>query len=70
MTLEIFKKLPIGLYKIYWKESSGGGHSLVSIGVTREGGRWIAPTNWVFPATVNTEILESIESVYPISLPY
>jgi len=38
------KKLPHGLYKVYWKT---GGMSLASVGSTPNGNRWLAPTNWV-----------------------
>lgn len=34
---------PLGLYRIHWVS---GGTSLAAIGQTRDGGRWIAPTNW------------------------
>lgn len=49
MTKKEFFKLPIGLYVIYWQQ--GEGPSIASIGVTTNGGRWIAPDNWVLPAT-------------------
>jgi hypothetical protein len=35
-----------GLYRIHWYD---GGSSLAAIGVGRDGGRWVAPTNWVAP---------------------
>jgi hypothetical protein len=34
----------LGLYKIYWTD---GGSSLAAIGNSREGERWLAPTNWI-----------------------
>ena len=46
MTKEQVKELKSGIYRIYWKS---GGTSLASVGVTRNGGRWIAPINWVLP---------------------
>lgn len=42
-TEEDFPTVPFGLYEIFW---STGGSSLASIGGLRDGGRWIAPTNW------------------------
>ncbi|EPK1516738.1 hypothetical protein JRA67_002531 [Acinetobacter baumannii] len=48
-----------GLYYIFWKE---GGWSYVSVGVTKDGGRWIAPTNWCEPALDQT-IWKKVESV-------
>lgn len=35
-----------GLYRLHWKS---GGSSLAAVGVTNNGGRWIAPVNWVAP---------------------
>lgn len=49
MTKREFFKLPIGLYIISWNNCDGP--SIASIGVTVDGGRWIAPDNWVLPAT-------------------
>jgi hypothetical protein len=43
MTQEQAKKLPHGLYRIFWKE---GGSSLAALGSTHSGRRWIAPCNW------------------------
>jgi hypothetical protein len=45
------EKLQPGIYRIFWKESSGGGDSLAAIGITKKGGRWMAPINWVEPTT-------------------
>lgn len=41
-----------GLYRVYWKS---GGTSLAAIGVTYDGGRWLAPINWTKPSIVFTE---------------
>lgn len=41
-----------GLYRVYWKS---GGTSLAAIGVTDDGGRWLAPINWLKPSVVFTE---------------
>jgi hypothetical protein len=38
---------PPGLYKIYWVGENGS--SLASIGISRDGEQWFAPTNWVSP---------------------
>ncbi len=43
MTREEAKKLPLGLYRIYWKQ---GGYSLAAIGQLDDGNRWMAPINW------------------------
>lgn len=42
------KNIANGIYRIHWKS---GGESLAAVGVTREGGRWLAPINWVAPTT-------------------
>lgn len=42
------KQLEPGLYRIYWRD---GGSSLASVGMEADGARWLAPTNWVVPAT-------------------
>ena len=49
MTLQNFLSLKTGLYKIYWSNGAEGGISIASLGITREGKRWIAPTNWTSP---------------------
>lgn len=36
-----------GLYRVFWDT---GGSSLAAVGVTYNGGRWLAPINWVAPA--------------------
>ena len=41
---------PPGLYRIYWNT---GGFSLAAVGMTSDGGRWIAPTNWISPAAID-----------------
>ena len=40
--------LPAGLYEVYW---TSGGSSEAAIGINSDGSHWIAPTNWVKPAT-------------------
>ena len=45
------RKLKSGIYKIHWKS---GGSSIASIGVMKNGDRWLAPTNWVEPDTSGT----------------
>ncbi|MHA2279531.1 MAG: hypothetical protein ACXAC5_01380 [Promethearchaeota archaeon] len=35
-----------GLYRVFWRS---GGSSLASVGITADGGRWLAPINWVAP---------------------
>jgi len=39
-------KVKIGLYHVFWKD---GGSSLASVGMTKDGGKWLAPINWVAP---------------------
>jgi hypothetical protein len=41
-----------GLYRLHWKD---GGTSLAAIGCEINGGRWLAPTNWVMPVTTADE---------------
>lgn len=41
-----------GLYRVFWKS---GGSSLAAIGVTDDGGRWLAPINWTKPSVAFTE---------------
>ena len=36
-------KLPLGLYRLFWKS---GGWSLSSVGQDQHGNKWIAPVNW------------------------
>lgn len=37
-------KIPLGLYRIYWKNN--GGSSIAAVGNTYDGKRWYAPCNW------------------------
>ncbi len=46
MTRANAKRLPHGLYRVYWK---AGGVSLAAVGSTYSGARWLAPTNWTSP---------------------
>lgn len=48
MTAEEVDALDVGLYVVFWKK---GGRSLAAIGVGEDGQKWIAPANWVMPAT-------------------
>ena len=47
MKLEDVNKLRLGLYIIYWKDDEG--KSLSAIGMSSDGTRWMAPTNWINP---------------------
>jgi hypothetical protein len=58
-----YRNLRNGLYYIYWKS---GGSSLASIGMLRDGGRWIAPTNWSSPSE-NQDIYKEIDFVITIA---
>lgn len=48
MKIEEVDRLPHGVYRLFWKESQGGGTSLASVGSTYTGRRWMAPVNWTF----------------------
>jgi len=44
------KRLPHGVYRVYWKPRVGGGMSLGAVGSFQDGSRWLVCTNWVrFP---------------------
>lgn len=47
MTTKKVKELNSGIYIIFWK---AGGQSTAAIGITRDGFRWMAPLNWVYPS--------------------
>ncbi len=49
MTKDQVNKLPLGVYRIHWKESSGGGSSVAAVGQMHDGQRWLAPANWTAP---------------------
>ena len=67
MIKEDVAKLEPGLYRLWWKESRGGGNSLASVGVTKSGGRWMAPVNWVAPTTdaIQWRSVEEAEMLVP-----
>jgi hypothetical protein len=44
-------QLPLGLYRIEWRNSAGV--SLAAVGMTHDGDRWLAPCNWVRPVDDN-----------------
>jgi len=44
MTREAVQKLPLGVYRIFWKS---GGSSLAAVGNDYAGKRWFAPVNWI-----------------------
>lgn len=54
MTLKETQSLPHGIYRIYWKEEYGGGHSLAAVGSLNDGSKWIACTNWIGKEQVNS----------------
>jgi hypothetical protein len=39
----------LGVFRVEWKESHGGGSSVASIYMDREGTRMLAPANWCGP---------------------
>lgn len=49
------KNLPLGLYRLHWKKSCGGGSSLAAVGMKVDGGRWMAPINWATPTMDDKE---------------
>lgn len=61
-------KLTQGLYIIYWR---GGKKSLASVGLTRDGSRWMAPCNWTgdntHPQIADIHSWFDVESVVLIS---
>lgn len=63
MKFKDVKKLPLGVYRINWKS---GGTSVATIGATANGGRWLAPSNWVSPSD-EKDIWRWIESAILIS---
>jgi hypothetical protein len=48
-------KLPLGLYKILWKE---GGASLAAVGEDDHGNRWFAPSNWLHVPSFDWRIIK------------
>lgn len=44
LTKKQVRALEPGLYILDWKD---GGRSQAAVGVTKDGGRWLAPVNWV-----------------------
>ena len=47
MRVEEANKITPGLYEITWKDTAGGGKSKAAVGLTANGDRWLAPTNWI-----------------------
>lgn len=48
MKQEEVNKIAPGLYRVAWKS---GGSSLAAVGITANGTRWLAPTNWITVVT-------------------
>lgn len=46
MTRHAVIALRPGVYVILWR---AGGTSIAAVGVTADGGRWLAPLNWIEP---------------------
>ena len=65
MTREEFNELPLGLYKIKWKE---GRCSLAAIGSNSTGDRWLAPCNWVYLRASLVPLDETINSIKKVKL--
>ena len=49
ITQDEINNLGVGIYRFYWKS---GGSSILALGVTRDGNRWIAPLNWSYPSDI------------------
>jgi hypothetical protein len=49
-----------GVYRVHW---ASGGDSLATVGVTRDGKRWLAPINWIEPSSPyeDWDAIESME---------
>lgn len=45
-----------GVYRIFWKKSSGGGYSLASLGRTHDGTVWFSPSNWTSENNDNPKV--------------
>lgn len=63
MTLKEAKTLAPGLYRLHWLDGSA---SRAAVGVTENGGRWMAPTNWVAPS-VNQRLWRMVARVEVLS---
>lgn len=68
MKQEVVNKLKLGLYRVYWKS---GGSSLAAVGMTYDGGRWLAPINWTHPDTDGERrIWKMVRKVEEINEPF
>ena len=65
MTSKHVRQLPLGLYRITWKASHGGGQSLGVVGMRKNGQRWLACSNWVMPPLVEKDgiVWEAVRNV-------
>lgn len=65
MTSKHVQQLPLGLYRITWKASHGGGQSLGVVGMRKNGQRWLACSNWVMPPLVEKDgtVWEAVRNV-------
>lgn len=57
------KAVKRGLYRVFWKQSHGGGESIAAVGSTPSGTRWLAACNWVGFATDQDKIDAAWEAV-------
>ncbi len=63
MTKQDAKKLPNGLYRLFWKS---GGDSLAAVGTDQHGDRWIAPINWsTGGTTLHWKLVDHVEEILP-----
>lgn len=49
MRIDKHNNLKPGIYRVFWKGTEGT--SIAEVGVGSNGENWLAPTNWVEPAT-------------------
>jgi len=64
MTQAQANELPLGLYRIHWKD---GGSSLAAVGYNYKGNHWFAPTNWLGNSVPSYEWI-LVECVIPIKV--
>lgn len=55
---DIYDKMTCGCFVVYWKEENGGGLALAAVGISRNGRRWFAPTNWITVSWLDSHIAE------------
>lgn len=64
--MKVNSSIKPGLYRVFWKT---GGSSLAAVGMTADGGRWLAPTNWLAPTTDQRHWEEDVDRLEAIDVP-